>query len=154
LNCLTFDALKIISSLPATAAMDKCDTFIQNPLTRGRGKKTNLEAVTIMHYLMPDGSIVLNFEHASTMLNILTIFMAAVSDQLHLHENYLCLHPQLPPDYFVGALLLEDLVAASITPLFGLILSHFEVSCHWHTRPVIIVFTYLIFCCLVPRTIS
>jgi hypothetical protein len=95
-----------------------------------------------------------NFEHASTVLDILTIFMEAISDQPHLHKSYLCLYPQLPPDYFVGALLLEDLVTALITPLFGLILSHFEVSCHWHPRPVIIIFTYLVFRRLVSQTIS
>jgi hypothetical protein len=62
------------------------------------------------------------------MLDILTIFMKVVSDQPHLHENYLCLIPQLPPDYFVGALLLEDLVAVLITPLFGLIWA--ILKCH------------------------
>jgi hypothetical protein len=135
--------------------MEECDTFRQNPLTRGRGKNINLEAVSIMHYLMPNRSIVVNFEHASTVLDILTIFMEAVSDQPHLHKNYLCLHPQHPPHYFVGALLLEELFSVSITPLFlVLILSHFEVSCHWHTRPLMIIFTYYIFCGLVPRTVS
>jgi hypothetical protein len=134
--------------------MDQCDTFRQTTLTRGQGKNIKFESVSIMHYLMPDGSIVVNFEHASTVLDILTIFMEAVLDQPHLHETYLCLHPQLQPDYFDGALLLENLVTVSTAPLFGRILSHLEASCHWLTRPVIIIFTYLIFCCLVPQTIS
>jgi hypothetical protein len=40
-----------------------------------------------MHSLMPDGSIVVNFEHASTVLDLLTIFIEAVLDQPHLHET-------------------------------------------------------------------
>jgi hypothetical protein len=107
-----------------------------------------------MHYLMPDGSIIVNFKHASTVLDIMAAFIEAVTDQPHLHATYLCLHSQLPSDYFDGALLLEDLVAVSTTPLFGLVLNHLEASCHWHTRHVLIIFTNLIFCRLVPQTIS
>jgi hypothetical protein len=103
---------------------------------------------------MPDGSIVVNFEHASTVLDIVTAFMEAASDQPHQHETYLCLHSQLPPNYFDGALLLEDLVAVSKTALFRRVLNHLKASCHWHSRPVLIIFTYLLFCRLVPQTIS
>jgi hypothetical protein len=82
-----------------------------------------------MYYLMPDGSIIVNFEQASTVLNILTAFIEAVTDQPHLHATYLCLHPQLRSDNFDGALLMEDLFAVSAAPLFGLVLNHLEASC-------------------------
>jgi hypothetical protein len=139
----------------ATAAMDQCDIFRQKPTNKGvKGGKIKKEPVTIMHYLMPDGRFIVNFEHASTVLDILTAFIEAVVDQPHLHAMYLCLHPKLQSDYFDRALLLEDLVAVSMSPLFGHVLNHLKAWCHLHTRHVLFIFTYLIFCCLVPQTIS
>jgi hypothetical protein len=52
-----------------------------------------------MHYLMPDGCIKVNFERASTVLNIQTAFTEAVVEQPHLQATYLFLHPKLPLDY-------------------------------------------------------